>query len=269
MSFRDRLSRYTPKSIGTLPGDFYVSPNGSDAGDGSLAHPFRSIERAAEAVRQIKDKRTGCISVCLMAGEYITDGIRFTEEDSGRDDLNIVYRAYDDGEVIINGGVSLNPADFEHIPENIRERLHGDARDHVMQIDLKRYGLTSEDWGPLCPIGKYSMHDKYDNHIEDSNCELFLNGRYSTCEVRVNGVYVDTMMFRHHTDLKPYLREGDNTISLKLCNTLRNLLGPHHLTDPEPYGVGPGNFTLESQWQNESHPRFVERYSFVRFGVDC
>lgn len=180
MSFKDRLSRYTPKNIGPLPGDFYVAPYGSDKNDGSKDRPFKTIERAAEAVREIKDQRTGCISVCLMAGQYLTDGIRFTEEDSGREDLSIVYRAYGDGEVIINGGVSLNPADFEHISDEIRERLHGDARDHVMQIDLKRYGLTEKDWGVVCPIGKYSMHEKYDNHVEDSNCELFINGRRMT-----------------------------------------------------------------------------------------
>ena len=61
MSFKDRLSRYTPKYMGPLPGDFYVSPNGSDENDGSPARPFRTIERAAEAVRKIKDSRTGCI----------------------------------------------------------------------------------------------------------------------------------------------------------------------------------------------------------------
>ncbi len=99
--------------------------------------------------------------------------------------------------------------------------------------------------------------------------ELFIGGRYSTCEIRVNGVYAGTLMFRRHIDLKAWLKEGVNIISLRLTNTLRNLLGPHHLSNPEPFGVGPSSFTLESQWQGEYHPNFRERYSFIRFGVDC
>ena len=189
MSFRDRLSRYTPKNIGVLPGDFYVSPNGSDDNNGTLEAPFHTLQRAAQAVREIKDQRTGCISVCLMAGEYITDGIFLTEEDSGRDDLSIVYRAYGDGEVVINGGVSLNPADFEPVSPEVREILHEEARDKVVQIDLKRYGLTKEDWGRVCPIGKYNTAHKYDSHVPDTNCELFMNGRRMTIARYPNGVF--------------------------------------------------------------------------------
>ena len=32
---------------------FYVSPNGSDNADGSIAHPFSTIKRAQEAAREI------------------------------------------------------------------------------------------------------------------------------------------------------------------------------------------------------------------------
>ena len=98
--------------------------------------------------------------------------------------------------------------------------------------------------------------------------ELFVRGRYSTCEVSVNGEAVGVLMFRNHIDLKPYLKSGENAITLTLSNTLRNLMGPHHLVDPEPYGVGPTSFTLESQWKDEHHPGFVCRYSFIRFGFD-
>ena len=40
------LSEYTEKPTETVVGDFYVSPNGSDEGDGSLSSPFKTIERA-------------------------------------------------------------------------------------------------------------------------------------------------------------------------------------------------------------------------------
>ena len=64
-------------------------------------------------------------------------------------------------------------------------------------------------------------------------------------------------------------QEGENMIALKLYNSNRNLLGPHHFIDPEPLGVSPGTLSLESQWEDEQCAAFAERYAFVRFGIDC
>jgi len=115
--------------------------------------------------------------------------------------------------------------------------------------------------------GSISFETKYE-YADGKATELFVRGRYSTCDVTVNGQPVGTLLFRNHIDLKPCLKEGENVIRLTLSNTLRNLLGTHHLADPEPYGVGPTSFTLESQWKDEMHPYFRERYSFIRFGFD-
>lgn len=97
---------------------------------------------------------------------------------------------------------------------------------------------------------------------------LSLTGRCAVCDVTVNGQFAGTAMFRRNLDLSPWLREGENTISLKMYNTLRNLLGPHHHAEAESYGVGPKSFTLESMWDGETCPDYRERYSFVRFGID-
>ena len=76
------------------------------------------------------------------------------------------------------------------------------------------------------------------------------------------------MLFCRDMDLAPWLREGENEIELTIYNTLRNLLGPHHHSDPESYGVGPGSFTFEKSWEGETCPYYRERYSFIRFGID-
>lgn len=99
--------------------------------------------------------------------------------------------------------------------------------------------------------------------------ELYVRGRYATCEVWVNGDYAGMLMFEDHINLLPYLREGDNTITLALTNSNRNLLGPHHGHDPEPWGVGPGSFSMENGWdENNRCGGYVDRYAFVRFGVE-
>ena len=107
------------------------------------------------------------------------------------------------------------------------------------------------------------------NYAPGDATELYLGGRYSTCEVLVNGQSAGMLMFRHHVNLAPYLHAGENTLTLRLTNTLRNLLGPHHFIEAECFGVSPSVFLLESQWEGETCPRFRERYAFVRFGIDC
>ncbi len=179
MSFRDRLSRYTPNPVEIVQGDFYVAMNGDDSADGSFEHPFATLERAVEAVRQVKGERNG-VTVCVHAGEYYTRGIRLTGEDSGSETCPITYRAYGDGEVILNGGAVLKAADFEPAAAEIKERLHGEAKEKVVQIDLTRYGLTKDDWGEIKPIGKFGTEEKYDSYTPGTNCELFMNGRRMT-----------------------------------------------------------------------------------------
>lgn len=176
MSFKDRLSKYTPHPIEKEEGDFYVAPCGCDENDGSFDHPFATLQRAAQAVRAVKNEKNG-VTVCVRAGEYRMNGLKLTREDSGSEDCPITYRAYGDGEVILNGGVTLNSADFEPVTEEIRNRLHGDACESVVQIDLKRYGLTEADWGEIHPIGKFGTEEKYDDYVPGTNCELFFNGQ--------------------------------------------------------------------------------------------
>ncbi|MBQ8576475.1 MAG: hypothetical protein IJ449_00690 [Clostridia bacterium] len=99
--------------------------------------------------------------------------------------------------------------------------------------------------------------------------ELHVPGRYAVCEVSVNGKPAGTLMFTDHIDLSDFLSEGENVITLALTNSNRNLMGPHHGHDPEPWGVGPTTFSMENGWdENNTCPAYVNRYAFVRFGID-
>ena len=97
---------------------------------------------------------------------------------------------------------------------------------------------------------------------------LKLGGRFATCDVAVNGTPAGEMLFHREMELAPYLREGENTITLDVANAMRNLMGPHHRPDPEPYGVGPGTFSFEKEWHGRECPGYVDRYAFVRFGIE-
>jgi len=98
--------------------------------------------------------------------------------------------------------------------------------------------------------------------------ELYLTGRYSIADVYVNNKFVKKLMFTNHCDISEFINAGKNVLKIKIYNSNRNLLGPHHFIDPEPYGLGPDAFTLENQWNGEKCDAYREAYSFVHFGFD-
>ncbi len=108
------------------------------------------------------------------------------------------------------------------------------------------------------------------NYKPGDPTELKLAGRYSVAEISVNGTAVRPLMFRNHVNLSEVLNEGVNTITVKLYNSNRNLMGPHHGPDPEPWSVGPVNFSYEKQWSEDNKCGwYLDRYAFVNFGAEA
>ena len=163
--------------------DFYVSKSGSDENDGSENAPFLTIEKAVQAVRNTDKAGKDGISVCVSEGEYRVSSVVFTEADSGTEDCPITY--YADGEAVLNGGVTLSPADFSSVKEypEIAQRLCDEAKENVYVIDLTKapYSLTAQDWGKIYAIGSYNSASKYDGDYTGAlYCELFVNDRRQT-----------------------------------------------------------------------------------------
>lgn len=73
---------FKPKAAGTNV--FYVSPTGNDSNDGSVNSPFKTIEKARQAVRTINKSATTDIFVYIKKGTYQLDApLIFDGEDSG------------------------------------------------------------------------------------------------------------------------------------------------------------------------------------------
>lgn len=162
-----------------IKGDFYVSTKGNDSNNGSKDAPFLTIEKAIEAVRNTDKTNKSGITVCIEAGEYCVSSINFAKEDSGTKECPVTYCSYN-GEVVINGGVTLFANDFEDLknyPE-YEKRLSEDAQENVVVIDLTKspYSLTKDDWGKICAIGSYHTADNYDgDYVGPLYCELFVD----------------------------------------------------------------------------------------------
>ncbi len=171
------MSEYEYKSDGLVTdADFYVSPDGDDGADGSFAHPFRTPERARDAVRALDKTGRSGVTVALMAGDYRVSHTDLSYEDGGTENCPVTWRAYGDGEVVLNGGLSIDPAAFSSVPEEVRARLHGDAKEKVLAISLFDLGLTAADYGKVYAIGAYNTAAKYTgDYTGPIYSELFVN----------------------------------------------------------------------------------------------
>lgn len=90
-----------------LATDFYVSTSGNNASPGTQARPFATIERARDAIRDLK--KTGMlkdpVTVWLAGGTYtLARGVQFGPEDSGTAACPITYTAAGPESVILDGG---------------------------------------------------------------------------------------------------------------------------------------------------------------------
>ncbi|MEI8205668.1 MAG: LamG-like jellyroll fold domain-containing protein [Kiritimatiellales bacterium] len=78
---------------GAIQQEFWVAPSGSDLNAGTLAAPFRTIDKARLAVRTNLPGMTGDIVVYLRAGDYyIPSGVTFNNSDSGTNGFKVIYK---------------------------------------------------------------------------------------------------------------------------------------------------------------------------------
>lgn len=176
------LSTYTStEDDKMINGDFYVSTKGDDKNNGTKEAPFLTIEKAVDAVRKTNKSDKNGITVCIEGGEYRVSSLEFTKKDSGTEECPVTYCAYN-GEVIINGGVTLSHSDFKSVKEypEISERLSQEAQGSVVVADLAKapYSLTKDDWGRIYAIGSYHTANSYDgDYVGELYCELFVNDK--------------------------------------------------------------------------------------------
>ncbi|PNW29673.1 right-handed parallel beta-helix repeat-containing protein [Formosa algae] len=97
--------------------DFYVSTKGSDSWSGTLSAPnakgsdgpFATLERARDAVRDLKKKTSKDITVFVRDGVYqLNKTVVFDLEDSGEGESTITYAAYPGETPVFSSGKEIN-----------------------------------------------------------------------------------------------------------------------------------------------------------------
>jgi hypothetical protein len=88
----------------------YVSPSGSDSGNGSLQTPFRTIGKAQLEARKLK----GEVIIVLREATYrLSEPLIFTSEDGGKNGKSLTVRAYSDEKVSLSGSIKLENLKWE------------------------------------------------------------------------------------------------------------------------------------------------------------
>jgi hypothetical protein len=76
--------------------------------------------------------------------------------------------------------------------------------------------------------------------------------RAAVTRVRVNGKDCGAIAWEpHEVDVTAAIQKGSNKIEIELSNTLRNLLGPLHLSGGEKDYTGPGEYRDPNQWTDD------------------
>ncbi|WP_082509479.1 ricin-type beta-trefoil lectin domain protein [Microbacterium sp. Leaf179] len=136
---------------------FTVNPQGDDAADGSSASPFKTIERARDAVRAVNDDMTGDIRVVLEGGTYpITQTIDFTVEDSGTNGHRVIYSAAEGERPVLDAGTAVtgwtrDDGDVWKAP------LARDSKLRSLYVDGRRAQMASTTVSSRGCVGTYSI----------------------------------------------------------------------------------------------------------------
>ena len=234
---------------------YYVSPTGDDNNIGTKEYPLATLQGAQAAVRaEIAKGLTHPITVKFMEGTYkIKSSVTMDAQDSGTENYPIVYEA--EGNVYFDGGATISGSDFMPIGETEKARLYDEAKDKVVYVDLTKYGLSADDWGPMCAIGTYNTAGQYDDYtICPPSCEVMVNNERQTVARYPNEGYLKTT--------KP-VSEGDALLPLMSAVkysdqewwALRNPVGDVNGIDPETAARAASWATLDHVWMF-GYPRF-------------
>ena len=152
----------------------YIAPDGSDStGKGSEESPFRTPEKARDAIRSMETLPEGGVTVYFRAGEYnLKETFTLTPEDSGREDRPIVWAAYPGEEVRI---VSKEPVTgWRRLSDEEKAApLFG------MSDEAKNNVLVAE-----IPAG-WRFHDLYQNGVKLKNARMTESDDWQTDWLKV------------------------------------------------------------------------------------
>lgn len=159
---------------------FYIATNGSDSNKGTIKAPFRTLEKARDAIRALKAQEglpEGGVTVYLREGRYErTASFELGPQDSGQAGKPVTYTAYPGESVTLSGSEQLAKSAFAPVTDAaiLNRIISPEARTKVLVADLAALGIT--DYGQLSRHGYYLANDL----SQVPPMELYVNGQGMT-----------------------------------------------------------------------------------------
>lgn len=138
---------------------YYVSLKGNDNADGTLAHPFKTPQKAVD---KAGEHEADTVEILFRGGTYQLSGsLKIKNE-------NLILRPYRSEKVSFTGGVSLGGSRAKAVREpSVRDRLQDGVKDKVREINMNSLGI---ELAGITPKG-------FGRAALPSWSELFINGK--------------------------------------------------------------------------------------------
>jgi hypothetical protein len=147
---------------------FYISPQGNDKDDGSLKHPFLTLNRAKEAILNSNNK---FIKIYLRNGYYSLDQSFTLSKESVTSDKHVLISSYPNEKAHIIGGKRITGFKKLRSSDPDYKRIDPVSRKHILTINLRKKGIT--EYGKITPRG-------FGRPITPSGLQLFFNNKQMT-----------------------------------------------------------------------------------------
>lgn len=184
-------------------GDIYVSPKGSDLGEGTLESPLKSVHSALQMAREwrrLNDARMhGGIRIHLREGNYFMERPLYVRpEDSGTSGSPTIISSYAGETAVISGGTAVTGWKAEgHLwvadapAKTIRQMWVGDKRairaTQFGENKMERMvGFNKEEKTISIPTPK-----NIEQLINDPHLEMIVHQRWATAILRVASMKVE------------------------------------------------------------------------------
>ncbi|MBJ7522099.1 MAG: right-handed parallel beta-helix repeat-containing protein [Solirubrobacteraceae bacterium] len=136
---------FSPAAAAADPVAIWVSPRGSDDGDGTRDRPFRSLQRAQRDARAAA--ASAPVRVMLLGGTYrLRRPLVLDHRDSGSAGREVAYRAAPGARPVLSGGLRLSGWTLHDRRRGIyRARVPAGTRSRQLYVDGRRATRAQSD----------------------------------------------------------------------------------------------------------------------------
>lgn len=195
------------KTATQINANFYVSTQGSDEWSGSLDSPnaegtdgpFATLERARDAVRNLKKSHSGNITVYIREGIYeLNKTVKFGLEDSGKGESTITYAAYPGETPVFSSGKEIKG--WKKVTSVIKG-LPESAKGNIYVADVSDKFLTLYDDEGMLPraqskgiIAEEKTNSRNRFHFPDNAFKNWTNMEDAEIKVRPHHAWITNML---------------------------------------------------------------------------